>query len=67
MKNSDDCTYYTPMEIASMLKMGRDRAYGLFHRSDFPGVKIGHNYIVSKTSFDAWFTSQQGKDAQLKQ
>ena len=44
----------TPLDIAAVLGISRNTAYELVHSKDFPALRVGKQYRVSKTRFLAW-------------
>ena len=44
----------TPLDIAAVLGISRNTAYGLIHSKDFPAFRVGKQYRVSKTRFLVW-------------
>ena len=49
---------YTVSEIASMLQIGKSKAYELCHEGSFQIIRIGRVVRVSKASFDNWLENQ---------
>lgn len=49
---------YTVSEIASMLQIGKSKAYELCHEGCFHIIRIGKAVRVSKASFDNWLNNQ---------
>lgn len=45
---------YTVAEMAKVLGIGRDKAYDLVHREDFPAIRIGGSYIIPAANLDQW-------------
>ncbi len=45
---------YSVSEMAEVLGIGRDKAYNLIHREDFPAIKIGTSYIVPAANLNLW-------------
>ena len=41
-------------EIANALQISKDQAYRLFHRKDFPALKIGNKLVVRVDRFNEW-------------
>lgn len=41
-------------KIASALQISKDQAYRLFHRKDFPALKIGNKLMVRVDHFNEW-------------
>ena len=48
----------TPMEIAAVLGISRNTAYELIHSEDFPILRVGKQYRVSRKRFLTWLESQ---------
>ena len=41
-------------EISQVLGIGRNQAYELVKRDDFPKLKIGQKYLVPRDKFEEW-------------
>ena len=48
----------TPMDIAAGLGISRNTAYELIHSEDFPILRVGKQYRVSRKRFLTWLESQ---------
>ena len=48
----------TPMDIAAVLGISRNTAYELIHSEDFPILRVGKQYRVSRRRFLTWLESQ---------
>ena len=48
----------TPMDIAAVLGILRNTAYELIHSEDFPILRVGKQYRVSRKRFLTWLESQ---------
>ena len=48
----------TPMDIAAVLGISRNTAYELIHGEDFPILRVGKQYRVSRKRFLTWLESQ---------
>ena len=48
----------TVKEVAAALNIGRDAAYELCHRPDFPVVSIGRQLRVPRKGLEAWIERQ---------
>lgn len=42
------------LEVAEILGIGRNTAYNLFHREDFPARRIGKSFRISRDAFRRW-------------
>lgn len=49
---------YTVSEIASILQIGKSKAYEICKDGSFRTVKIGRAVRISKASFDEWLNNQ---------
>lgn len=52
----------TPREVANILKISRNKAYELFHRKNFPAIRIGKQFRVRQDRFLSWLDSDDAKD-----
>ena len=48
----------TPMDIAAVLGVSRNTAYELIHSEDFPILRVGKQYRVSRKRFLTWLEGQ---------
>ena len=49
----------TVLELQQFLDIGRDTAYYLVRRKDFPSVKLGREYRVLPDKLNDWLIRQQ--------
>lgn len=45
-------------DVAGTLGISRAKAYQLFHRGDFPTIKIDKRLLVSRDNFFSWLKMQ---------
>ena len=45
-------------QVQQVLGIGRDAAYALAHRQDFPVLRVGRRLIVSRDALRAWLERQ---------
>jgi excisionase family DNA binding protein len=45
-------------QAAQLLQIGKNQMYELCHREDFPAVKFGRQFRISKTLLRDWFQKQ---------
>jgi excisionase family DNA binding protein len=45
-------------DISDYLRVNVNKAYELFHRGDFPSMKLGNRYIIPKNKFLEWLDRQ---------
>ena len=48
----------TPMDIGAVLGISRNTAYELIHSEDFPILRVGKQYRVSRKRFLTWLEGQ---------
>jgi len=44
----------TVRDVRSILRLGQNATYELFHREDFPAIKVGRVFRVSKDALKKW-------------
>lgn len=54
---------YTVAELATVLSIGKNKAYDLVHRKDFPAIELGSRIIVPADALQRWLDAQAGGDA----
>lgn len=55
MTNTDkEIIFLTTKDVAEILGCSIPTARNLFRRPDFPTIKVGKNFKVSKTAFEEW-------------
>lgn len=47
--------------VADILNISQRLSYTLFHRDDFPAMKIGSRFFVLEDRFNAWIESQESE------
>ena len=52
--NDNTMMFYNTEQVARFLGCSVPVARQLWHRKDFPGLKIGKNFKVSKAAFELW-------------
>ena len=45
-------------EIMGKMGIGRDRAYEIIKRNEFPTIKVGRRYLVHEDVFDQWLRGE---------
>ena len=51
-------SFYKVEEIQLMLGIGRNSAYKLVNRSDFPTVRVGNRIVIPMDLFHEWIDRQ---------
>ena len=49
---------YNAVDLSELLGISVSCAYDLFHREDFPTLKIGRRLLVTKANFENWLANQ---------
>lgn len=56
------CNYFSTADVRKMLGIGNKACLELFHRKDFPCVKIGRAYKISEENFREYFKTRRVYD-----
>ena len=51
--------FYTTADVMKILKIGNRACLDLFHRSDFPCVKVGRAFKISEDNFREYFSTRR--------
>ena len=57
--DTNELVFYGTKEVASALKCSIPTARQLFHRADFPALKIGKNFRVEKSALEKWASERR--------
>ncbi len=49
---------YSVQEMAAVLGIGKNKAYNLINRADFPAVKLDGRYIIPVDALRRWLNEQ---------
>jgi hypothetical protein len=52
--NEEEVVFLTPKDVSEMMNCSLVSARQLFHRKDFPSIRIGKNFKVMKSAFIKW-------------
>ncbi|MDQ3877910.1 MAG: helix-turn-helix domain-containing protein [Actinomycetota bacterium] len=52
-----------PKEVSAELGIGLAASYNLMHRSDFPSIRIGRRFFVSREGLTRWIGGDSGTGA----
>lgn len=55
----------TVKDVQTMLNIGKNTAYELIAQPDFPTIKLGGKYLVSKQGLEAWVQKHLYKEYTL--
>lgn len=56
---------YTTKEMMEILKFGKTKMNELLRSGEFPAVKIGGQYRITKTALEQWMKQNEGKEIYL--
>ena len=51
--------FYKTKDVRAILGIGNKTCLELFHRADFPCVKVGRTFLVSVDAFEEYFRSRR--------
>lgn len=54
--------FFTVEDIQKILKIGKNQAYDLCKRGDFPSIKVGKQHRIPKDEFMKWCERQAYKE-----
>lgn len=63
MENNQEIKTFTVEDVKNILKIGKNRAYDIFRREDFPAILIGRKYVIEQNAFYTWLQSRREKVA----
>jgi len=52
-------TYYTPSEVAGLLRVTRTTVYKMLRGGEIPSVRVGGQYRVSRRELDAYLKGRR--------
>ena len=55
----NDVEFYTTADVRRILGIGNKTCLDLFHRSDFPCVKIGKSFKITKENFNEYVSTRR--------
>lgn len=53
------CNFLTTADVMKILKIGNKACLELFHKKDFPCVKIGRAFKISEENFREYFKTRR--------
>ena len=56
---------YTTKDMMRILKFGKTKMNALLRSSEFPAVKIGGQYRITKEELEKWMEENKGKEIYL--
>lgn len=58
-QNDKTMTFYNTTEVAAALGCSIPTARQLFHRADFPALKVGKNFRVERKALEKWASERR--------
>lgn len=55
----------TPMDVARVMSISRNKAYEVVHSKDFPSFKVGKQYRVSRDKFLSWLSTASAEKLEI--
>lgn len=55
----NEIKFYTTADVRKILGIGNKTCLELFHRSDFPCVKIGKSFKITKDNFNQYVSTRR--------
>ena len=59
LMGNNDLIFYTTTDIRKILGIGNKTCLDLFHRADFPCVKIGKSFKITKDKFNEYVSTRR--------
>lgn len=56
---TNELVFYTTSDVRRILGIGNKTCLDLFHRSDFPCIKIGKSFKITKEKFNEYVNSRR--------
>ena len=56
---------YTTKDMMRILKFGKTKMNALLRSGEFPAVKIGRQYRITKEELEKWLEENKGKEIYL--
>lgn len=60
------CNFLTTTDVRRILKIGNKACLELFHRKDFPCIRIGRAFKISEENFREYFKTRRVYDDKNK-
>ena len=61
IKAKEGITLYTALDLRSIFKCGKNRAYEIMHMKGFPAIKVCGSYYVEKNALENWIKKMMQK------
>lgn len=59
INKDNNLVFYNTKDVASVLGCSVPTARQIFHRADFPTIKVGKNFRVEKSAFEKWASERR--------
>lgn len=63
MYTHDRPTFDSIDELATALRVGRNKIYEMLKDGTIPAIRHGRRYVIPRTAVDAWLASAVNKDS----
>ena len=64
-QRNNNLEIYTTKEMMNILKFGKTKMNELLRSGEFPAVKIGGQYRITKEALEQWMKQNEGKEIYL--
>lgn len=59
MEREKEIKFYTTADVRRILGIGNKTCLELFHREDFPCIKVGKSFKITVSAFDEYFSTRR--------
>lgn len=59
MNNTKEVKFYNTSDIRKILGIGNKTCLDLFHRDDFPCIKIGKSFLITVEAFNSYVSQRR--------
>ena len=60
-KGEKEIKMLTVKDVQETLRIGRNKAYDIFAREDFPSITIGKRFVIEEEAFRKWLQEKRKK------
>ena len=60
-ENNNFDVFYTTKDLMEIFHIGKNKAYKLMNQRDFPSIKLGNKYLVSKSNLEEFLNRYKYK------
>lgn len=55
----NEVTFYTTADVRRILQIGNKTCLDLFHRADFPCIKVGKSFKIAVSAFNEYVSTRR--------